>query len=306
MSTGAPLVVAPEVRDALAAGRPLVALESTIISHGFPYPDNLALARELEAAVRDGGAVPATIAVAAGAIRVGVDGELLERLARESSVTKVSRRNLAAVLAAGELGATTVAATMLCADLAGIRVFATGGLGGVHRGAAQTMDVSADLTELARTPVCVVCAGAKAILDLALTLEYLETHGVPVLGVGTDAFPAFYTRDSGLPVPTRVADAREAAAVARAHWSIGGAGLVVAVPIPEEDELPRRLVDDAIGRAIRAALQEDVRGASWTPFVLDELRRATDGRTVTAHRALVLNNAHVATELAAALAQSPP
>ena len=300
-----PLELTPEVRAALAAGRPVVALESTIISHGFPYPDNLALARELEAVVHDGGAVPATIAVAGGVIRVGVDEALLERLASEPNVAKVSRRNLGAALARGELGATTVAATMLCADLAVIRVFATGGLGGVHRCAAQTMDISADLTELARTPVCVVCAGAKAILDLALTLEYLETHGVPVLGVGTNDFPAFYTRGSGLPIPTRVEDAAQAAVVARAHWSVGGAGLVVAVPIPEADALPSAEIDSAIEQAIRAADARRVRGAAWTPFVLDDLRRRTSGRTVVANRALVLNNARVAAELAVALAQSP-
>ena len=302
---GPPLTLNDEVRAALAAGRPVVALESTIISHGFPYPDNLALARELEQTVRDGGAAPATIAVASGAIRVGADDALLERLAREPGVAKVSRRNLAAVLARGKLGATTVAATMLCANLAGIRVFATGGLGGVHRGAAQTMDVSADLTELARTPVCVVCTGAKAILDLALTLEHLETHGVPVLGVGTDVFPAFYTRDSGLPVPARVEDAREAAAVARAHWAIGGAGLVVAVPIPEADALPRDLIDTAFEHAIRAADEQGVRGAAWTPFVLDDLRRRTHGQTVSANRALVRNNARVAAEIAVALVTRP-
>ena len=300
-----PLEVTPEVRAALAAGRPVVALESTIISHGFPYPDNFALARELEQVVRAGGAVPATIAVAGGVIHVGVDDALLERLASEPSVAKVSRRNLGATLARGELGATTVAATMLCAHLAGIRVFATGGLGGVHRGAAQTMDISADLTELARTPVCVVCAGAKAILDLSLTLEYLETHGVPVLGVGTNAFPAFYTRDSGLPIPTRVEDAVQAAAVARAHWGIGGAGLVVAVPIPEADALPRAEIGAAIKQASSAADAQGVRGAAWTPFVLDDLRQRTGGRTVEANRALVLNNARVAAELASALAQSP-
>jgi pseudouridine-5'-phosphate glycosidase len=300
-----PLHVNAEVRDAFASGRPVVALESTIISHGFPYPENLALARELEQTVRARGAVPATIAISGGAIRVGVDDALLERLAREPGVTKVSRRNLAAVLARGELGATTVAATMLCAHLAGIRVFATGGLGGVHRGAAQTMDISADLAELGRTPVCVVCAGAKAILDLALTLEHLETHGVPVLGVGTDTFPAFYTRDSGLPVPTRVEDPHEVARIAQAHWSIGGAGLVVAVPIPKEDALPQDLIDEAIERAIRAADERGVRGAAWTPFVLDDLRKRTDGKTVVANRALVRNNARFAAELAVALAARP-
>ena len=301
MSTSAPLAVAPEVRAALADGRPVVALESTIISHGFPYPDNLTLARELEGVVRHGGAVPATIAVAGGAIRVGLDDALLERLARERGAAKVSRRNLGAVLARGELGATTVAATMVCADLAGIRVFATGGIGGVHRGAAQTMDISADLTELARTPICVVCAGAKAILDLPLTLEYLETHGVPVLGFGTQTFPAFYTPDSGLSVPTRVADAEDAASVARAHWSIGGAGVLVAVPIPASEALPAPVVDEAIDRAVEAAAAQGVRGAAWTPFVLDELRRRTGGLTVTANAALVKNNASVAAALACAL-----
>jgi len=296
-----PLAIAEEVRAALAAGRPVVALETTIIAHGFPYPDNLELAAALEATVRAAGAVPATIGVADGRIRVGLDQPLLERFARGADAEKVSRRNLGAVLAAGRLGATTVAATMLCAHLAGVRVFATGGLGGVHRGAERTMDVSADLTELARTPVCVVCAGAKSILDLRLTLEYLETQGVPVLGVGTDRFPAFYTRDSGLPAPTRVADAAEAAAVASAHWSIGGAGLVAAVPIPEADALDPAFVDEVTERAIREAGQRGVTGSAWTPFVLGFIHEATGGRSVAANRALVLNNARVAAEIAARL-----
>ncbi|HET7767290.1 MAG TPA: pseudouridine-5'-phosphate glycosidase, partial [Chloroflexota bacterium] len=220
-------------------------------------------------------------------------------------VGKASRRDLPVFVARKATAGTTVAATMYLAHRAGVGVFATGGIGGVHRGAETTMDVSADLTELARTPVCVVCAGAKAILDLALTLEYLETHGVPVLGVGTDAFPAFYTRDSGLPLPTRVEDAEQAAAVARAHWGIGGAGLVVAVPIPEANALSRAEIDAAIEQAIRAADAQGVRGAAWTPFVLDDLRRRTGGRTVAANRALVVNNARVAAELASALAHSP-
>jgi pseudouridine-5'-phosphate glycosidase len=211
---------------------------------------------------------------------------------------------MAAVLASRQLGATTVAATMLCADLTGIRVFATGGLGGVHRGVERTMDVSADLTELARTPVCVVCAGAKSVLDLPLTLEYLETQGVPVVGVGTDRFPAFYTPDSGLPVPTRVESPAEAAAVARLHWALGGAGLVVAVPIPAEAALDRAYVDAVTEQAIVAARDAGVTGSAWTPFVLDAIRGLTGGKSVEANRALVVNNAVVAARIAGVLAAS--
>jgi pseudouridine-5'-phosphate glycosidase len=298
----APIEVAAEVREALAAGRPVVALETTIIAHGFPYPENLDLAGRLEAAVRTAGAVPATIGLADGRVRVGLDAGLLERFARGGAAAKVSRRNIAAVLASRELGATTVAATMLCADLAGIRVFATGGLGGVHRGAERTMDVSADLTELARTPVCVVCAGAKSVLDLPLTLEYLETQGVPVVGVGTDRFPAFYTPDSGLAVPTRVEDPEGAAAVARLHWALGGAGLVVAVPIPAGSALDPTEVEAVTEQAIAAARERGVTGSAWTPFVLEAIRQRTGGRSVEANRALVVNNAAAAARLAAALA----
>ena len=300
----APLTVADEVRDALAGGRPVVALESTIISHGFPYPENLDLARMVEATVRAGGGVPATIGVADGRVRVGLDDALLERFARDRDAAKVSRRNLGALLASHQLGATTVAATMLCAALAGIRVFATGGIGGVHRGAERTFDVSADLTELARTPVCVVCAGAKSILDLPLTLEYLETQGVPVVGLGTDDFPAFYTPDSGLRVPTRVEDAAQAAAVARAHWSVGGAGLVVANPIPAADALSAAYVDPIVEAAIADAAARGVTGSAWTPFVLDRIRERTGGRSVAANLALVRHNAEVATAIAAALADT--
>jgi pseudouridylate synthase len=296
-----PLTLSPEVREALASRTPVVALESTIIAHGLPYPQNLALAQEVERLVREAGAVPATIAVAGGAVRVGLDPDLLQRLARGQEVAKVSRRDLAAVLVRGGLGATTVAATMLCAHLAGIRVFATGGIGGVHRGATLTMDVSADLAELARTPVCVVCAGAKSVLDLPLTLEVLETQGVPVLGLGTDTFPAFYTPHSGLAVPTRVSDTAEAAAVLRAHWSIGGAGVVLAVPIPEAHALPVDEIDPAIERAVALAAEVGVKGPAWTPFVLDQIRRLTGGRSVAANVALVKHNATQAAALARAL-----
>jgi pseudouridine-5'-phosphate glycosidase len=295
------LDVREDVRAALAAGEPVVALESTIIAHGFPYPDNLHLARDVEAAVRAAGAVPATIGLEDGRIVVGLDAGQIERFAREREAVKVSRRNLAATLASGRLGATTVAGTMLCARHAGIRVFATGGIGGVHRGAATTMDISADLTELARTPVCVVCAGAKSILDLPLTLEYLETQGVPVLGYGTDRFPAFYTPDSGLPVPTRVNMPDEAAAVAARHWALGGGGLVVAVPIPAADALDASYIEGITAQAVAEATRRGITGSAWTPFVLDQVRERTGGRSVVANVALVLTNARVAATIARAV-----
>ncbi len=294
------LIVREDVRAAVAVGKPVVALESTIIAHGFPYPENLHLAREVEEAVRAAGAVPATIGLVDGRIVVGLDAAQIERFARDREAVKVSRRNLAATLASGRLGATTVAGTMLCAQHASIRVFATGGIGGVHRGAATTMDISADLTELARTPVCVVCAGAKSILDLPLTLEYLETQGVPVLGYGTDRFPAFYTPDSGLAVPVRVETAAEAAAVAERHWTLGGGGLVVAVPIPAADALDEAYIEGITQEAVTEATRRGIHGAVWTPFVLDQVRERTGGRSVAANVALVLNNARVAAEIARA------
>jgi len=295
------LDVREDVRAAVAAGEPVVALESTIIAHGFPYPENLRLAQEVEETVRAAGAVPATIGLVDGRIVVGLDAAQIERFARDREAVKVSRRNLAATLASSRLGATTVAGTMLCAQHAGIRVFATGGIGGVHRGAATTMDISADLTELARTPVCVVCAGAKSILDLPLTLEYLETEGVPVLGYGTDRFPAFYTPDSGLTVSVRVEAAAEAAAVAARHWALGGGGLVVAVPIPAADALDAAYIEGITAAAVAEATGRGITGAAWTPFVLDQVRERTGGRSVAANVALVLNNARVAAAIARAL-----
>ncbi|MDQ6604258.1 MAG: pseudouridine-5'-phosphate glycosidase, partial [Chloroflexota bacterium] len=244
------LDVRADVREAMAAGEPVVALESTIISHGFPYPENLRLAQEAEETVRAAGAVPATVGLVEGRIVVGLDAAQIARFARDRTAVKVSRRNLAATLASGRLGATTVAGTMLCARHAGIRVFATGGIGGVHRGAAATMDISADLTELACTPVCVVCAGAKSILDLPLTLEYLETQGVPVIGYGADRFPAFYTPDSGVDVSVRVDSADEVAAVAARHWALGGGGLVVAVPIPAAQALDAAYIEGITEQAV--------------------------------------------------------
>lgn len=296
------LTVREDVRAALAAGEPVVALESTIIAHGFPYPENLRLAYTAEEVVRATGAMPATIGLVDGRMVVGLDRAQIERFARDREAVKVSRRNLAATLASGRLGATTVAGTMLCAHHAGIRVFATGGIGGVHRGAATTMDISADLTELARTPVCVVCAGAKSILDLPLTLEYLETQGVPVLGYGTGRFPAFYTPDSGLDVPVRVETAAEAAAVAARHWALGGGGLVVAVPIPAADALDAAYIEGITEQAVTEATRRGISGSAWTPFVLNQMRERTGDRSVAANVALVLNNARVAAAIAQAVA----
>jgi pseudouridylate synthase len=297
------LRVLPEVRDALAAARPVVALESTIITHGMPAPRNLETARAVEAAVREGGAVPATIAVLDGRIRVGLGADDLERLAGEQHVAKASRADLPAVLASGGPGSTTVAATMICADLAGIRVFATGGIGGVHRGAEQSFDVSADLQELARTPVAVVCAGAKAILDLAKTLEVLETLGVPVIGYGTDALPAFYSRTSDLAVPLRRDSAAEIAGVMAAKWQLGlGGGLVIANPIPAEAEIPAAAIAAYIETALAEARSQGVRGKAVTPFLLARLEQLTGGASLEANVALVLNNARLAAEIAAAYA----
>jgi len=296
----------PEVREALAAGRPVVALESTIITHGMPAPRNLETARAVEAAVRAGGAVPATIALLDGRISVGLDADDLERLAGEAdlaNVAKASRADLPAVLASGGPGSTTVAATMICAELAGIRVFATGGIGGVHRGAETSFDVSADLQELARTPVAVVCAGAKAILDLAKTLEVLETLGVPVIGYGCDDLPAFYSRASGLAVPLRRDSAAEIAAVMAAKWALGlGGGLVIANPIPAEAEIPAARIAAHIEAALAEAAQQGVQGKAVTPFLLARLEALTGGASLEANVALVLNNARVAAEIAGAYA----
>jgi pseudouridine-5'-phosphate glycosidase len=297
----------PEVREALAAGRPVVALESTIITHGMPAPRNLETARAVEAAVRAGGAVPATIALLDGRISIGLDAEDLERLAgaaqSASGVAKASRADLPAVLASGGPGSTTVAATMICAELAGIRVFATGGIGGVHRGAETSFDVSADLQELARTPVAVVCAGAKAILDLAKTLEVLETLGVPVIGYGCDDLPAFYSRTSGLAVPLRRDTAAEIAAVMAAKWELGlGGGLVIANPITAAAEIPAAKIAAHIEAALQEAAAGGVQGKAVTPFLLARLEALTGGASLEANVALVLNNARLAAEIAGAYA----
>ncbi len=292
--------ILPEVRSALDAERPVVALESTLITHGLPRPVNLEVARRLEAIVREAGATPATIAIIGGIIRVGLDDTSLDYLANASNVRKASRRDLPVVVAQKGDGATTVAATMWVAAQAGIRVFATGGIGGVHRG--QPFDVSADLPELARTPVVVVCAGAKAILDLPLTLEWLETHGVPVIGYQCDEFPAFYSRRSGLPVDARVDTPEEAAAIIAAKWRLEiEGGVLVAAPIPVEWELDPATAEDAIQEALAEAERNGIRGKAITPFLLERVSQLTGGESLRANVALLENNARVAAELAAAM-----
>lgn len=297
------LALSPEVAEALECGRPVVALESTIISHGFPYPANVECALATEAAVREHGAVPATIAVLGGQPRVGLSADQIEYLATSGNIAKASRRDLGVLVARGDDGATTVAATMLIAALAGIRVFATGGIGGVHRGAQQTFDISADLLELARTSVCVVCAGAKSILDLGLTLEVLETHGVPVLGYRTDEFPAFYSRGSGHGVDARFETAEQIAEVMRARDELGiGGGIVVANPIPEAHEIERDVLDMWTETALAEAVAQGVHGKDTTPFLLGRLHALSAGATEEANKQLVWSNAALAARIAAALA----
>lgn len=298
------LALSAEVADALAAGRPVVALESTIVTHGLPFPENLETARAVETAVREGGAVPATIAVLDGRLRVGLAEDDLERLARAERVMKLSRADLAFAVASGRPGSTTVAATMIAARLAGIEVFATGGIGGVHRGAETSFDVSADLDELARTAVVVVSAGAKAILDLPKTLEVLETRGVPVVGWRTDDFPAFWSRSSGLPVPLRVDTTSELAAFWRARRELGlDGGLLLANPVPEEAEIPRDEIETVIARAVAEVEAAGVRAKDVTPRLLARILELTDGRSLTTNRALILADARLAAEVAGALAE---
>jgi pseudouridylate synthase len=298
-----PLIdLSAEVAQALADGAAVVALESTIISHGMPYPDNLSTAREVEQIVREHGAVPATIALVDGRFRVGLDDAALDRLAKPGDVVKASRRDLAALVAAGATAGTTVAATMYIAALSGVAVFATGGIGGVHRGADVSFDVSADLIELGGTPVTVVCAGAKSILDLPKTLEVLETHGVPVVGVGTDEFPAFFTRSSGLPVAHRVDSAAELARLVAAQRQLGlPGGVLVAVPIPAAAAMPAAEISEIIERALRDAEAEAISGKDLTPYLLARINELTGGRSLAANVALIKNNAGFAADLAVAL-----
>ena len=300
-----PLDLAPEVAKALDAGRAVVALESTIIAHGMPYPQNVETARTLQEIIRAEGAVPATIAVMGGKYKVGLNHEELHALATAESVRKLSRRDVPLALTSGEIGATTVASTMIIAAAAGIRLFATGGIGGVHRGAEYTFDVSADLTELRQTSVAVVSAGAKAILDLPKTLEMLETFGVPVLGVGTDEFPAFYSRTSGLGVDARMDAPEEIAAFLRAKWSAGlEGGVLIANPVPESDALDAGAIESTIASAIAEAEAAGIGGKRLTPFLLRRITELTAGQSLVSNVALVKNNARLAARIAVALAEN--
>ncbi len=293
------IAYAEEVLNARDEGRALVALESTIVTHGMPWPQNVETARAVEADIRAKGAVPATVAVIDGTIRIGLDDKTLETLAQSNDVMKLSRADLAVAVADKRTGATTVAATMICARLAGIEVFATGGIGGVHRGAELSFDVSADLEELAVTPVVVVAAGAKAILDIPKTLEYLETKGVPVVGYQTDTFPAFWSRTSGLDSPLRMDDAGEIARAFAVRGELGiSGGMLVANPIPAEDEIPGNVISPIIEAALAQAEAEGVAGKDVTPFVLGRIFELTDGRSLDANVALVRNNARLAAEIA--------
>jgi pseudouridine-5'-phosphate glycosidase len=309
------LSVAPEVAEALAAGRPLVALESTLISHGLPYPQNVEVARAAEAAVRGSGAVPATVAIHGGRILVGLSEVQLETLATTRGVLKASRPSLAVAIAGGGWAATTVSATMIAAETAGIRVFATGGIGGVHRGAIgkedpasghrPTLDISSDLEELARTPVAVVCAGPKAILDVPATLEYLETRGVPILVLGSDQVPGFWSRESGIRAPATLRDAAAAARLIGTQDRLRlGSGILICVPVPEADEWPLAEARPAIEQALGDAAAAGIEGPALTPWLLARVAELSGGRSVKANVALITNNARVAGEIAVALAQS--
>ncbi|KJE26410.1 indigoidine synthase A like family protein [Geobacillus kaustophilus] len=293
------LVFSEEVAQAKAEQKPIVALESTIISHGMPYPENVQTAKAVEQIIRGRGAVPATIAILNGKIKIGLTENELEQLGTSRDVEKVSRRDLPYVVAMKKHGATTVAGTMICAEMAGIRVFATGGIGGVHRGAEQTMDISADLQELACTNVAVVCAGAKSILDLGLTLEYLETHGVPVIGYQTDVLPAFYSRTSPFRVDYRLDSVEEVAQFIETKWGLGlNGGVVIANPVPKEEELEESYITAIIEQALKEAEKQHITGKAVTPFLLDRVKTLTRGKSLQANIALVKNNAALAADLA--------
>ena len=298
------LDVNPEVAEALAAGKPVVALESTIISHGMPYPQNVETALNVERIIRENGAVPATIAIIGGRLKAGLTAEEIEYFGKKGlEITKASRRDLAVLCARGEDGATTVTTTMIIAHMAGIKIFATGGIGGVHRGAETTMDISADLEELGQTPVMVVCAGAKSILDLGLTLEYLETKGVPVIGFGTKELPAFYTRQSGFQVDYRIDTVEELAAAFKAQNELGmKGGMLVTNPIPEEYAMPLETINTAIDQAIAEAEEKGIKGKETTPFLLARVAELTGGNSLASNIRLVYNNAKIAAQTAAVYA----
>ena len=301
------LSLSPEVAQALQQGKPVVALESTIISHGMPYPQNVETALKVEQTIRDNGAVPATIAIINGKLKAGCTPEEIEYLGKKGqAVTKASRRDLPVLIARGEDGATTVTTTMIIAAMAGIQVFATGGIGGVHRGAETTMDISADLEELAQTPVMVICAGAKSILDLGLTLEYLETKGVPVIGYQTDELPAFYTRHSGFNVDYRIDSSEELAAAFKAKLDMGlKGGMLVTNPIPEQYSMPADVINKAIDQAIEESKQLGIHGKQTTPFLLAKVKELTGGDSLASNIQLVLNNARLAAKTATALTLNP-
>ena len=296
--------VLPEVREALDEGRAVVALESTIIFHGMPYPHNIECHKRCESIVREGGAVPAAIAVRDGRVKIGLTDSDIEQMLESDEVAKLSRRDIPLVLARGKSGATTVSATMLLAEMAGIGVFATGGIGGVHRGAQESFDISADLQQLAQSNVCVVCAGAKSILDIGLTLEYLETHGVPVLGYGTRDFPAFYTRKSGFLADEAVHTPEEAAAILRAKWDRMGisGGVLVACPVPEEYAMEEGVIRQAIDAALAKAREQGIKGKDSTPFLLSSVVEATGGKSLETNMRLVWNNCEKASAIAVAYA----
>ena len=299
------LSISPEVQEALKAGKPVVALESTIISHGMPYPQNVETALKVEQTIRENGAVPATIAIIGGQLKAGCTPEEIEYLGKKGqAVIKASRRDLPVLIARKADGATTVTTTMIIAAMAGIKVFATGGIGGVHRGAQQTFDISADLEELAQTPVMVVCAGAKSILDLGLTLEYLETKGVPVIGYGTDELPAFYTRHSGFKVDYRIDTPEELAAAFKAKMDCGlKGGMLVTNPIPEEFSMPKEVIDKAIDQALREMDEAGIHGKQCTPFLLAKVKDLTGGESLASNIQLVLNNARLAAKTAKGLCE---
>lgn len=297
------LEIHPEVQKALEEGKPVVALESTIISHGMPYPKNIEMAQNVSRIVRENGAIPATIAIINGVLKVGLTKEEIEFLGTSKDVVKASRRDLPFVISKKLNGATTVATTMILADLAGVKVFATGGIGGVHRGAQETFDISADLQELANTNVAVICAGAKSILDIGLTLEYLETNGVPVIGFGTDEFPAFYTRRSGFGVDYRVDSSLEVAEALKAKWDLNlKGGMVIGNPIPEQFEMDYDTITNAIETALREADENNITGKKVTPFLLDKVKTITAGQSLASNIELVYNNAKVAAQIATDLA----
>ena len=298
------LDINPEVKAAIEEGKGVVALESTIISHGMPYPDNVRTALEVERIVREHGAIPATIAIMQGRLKVGLTPEEIEFLGQSPKVVKASRRDIPFILAKGLIGATTVAATMIIASLAGIKVFATGGIGGVHRGAQETFDISADLQELAKTDVAVVCAGAKSILDIGLTLEYLETQGVPVVGYQTDDFPAFYTSQSGFGVDYRVENPKELAQALKIKWDLGlKGGVVIANPIPQEYAMEPAVINQAIEAALKEADEKGIKGKENTPFLLAKVKELTGGASLNSNIHLVYNNAGVGAQIAVELSR---